>query len=132
MSHENVEVVRQSIEAFNRREIDAAAQDWDREAEVDWSRSSGVDAGIYRGYEPVRAFWTNWLELFDSFNLEVEELIACGEHVVVSNVTHLRGRDGIEVHAHSTSVVTLRDRRIVLWRLFATRGEALSAVGLEE
>jgi ketosteroid isomerase-like protein len=131
MSQQNVEVVRRSIEAFNRRDIDAAGQDWAPEAEVDWSRSAGVEAGIYRGYEPVRAFWSNWLELFDSFELAPDEFIECGEHVVVPNVTHLRGRDGIEVEAHSTAVVTLRDRRIILWRLFPSRAEAFRAVGLE-
>jgi ketosteroid isomerase-like protein len=104
----------------------------DPEAEVDWSRSSGVETGIYRGFGPVRAFWADWLALFDRFNVEPDEFIECGEHVIVPNVVHLRGRDGIEVEAHSAVDVTLRDARIVVWRLYQDRSEALKAVGLEE
>ncbi len=59
-----------------------------------------------------------------------DELIECGEYVVVPNVTRMRGRDGIEVEARSASVVTLREGRIVAWRLFRDRAEALRAVGL--
>jgi hypothetical protein len=51
---------------------------------------------------------------------------------VVPNRTHFWGRDGIEVVAYGVTVVTLRDGRIVEWRLFRERAEALKAVGLEE
>jgi hypothetical protein len=49
MSRENVDIVRQAIDAFNRHDLAAAGRDWDPEATVDWSRSEGVEAGIYRG-----------------------------------------------------------------------------------
>jgi ketosteroid isomerase-like protein len=132
MSQENVELVKRSIAAFNRRDIDAAGRDWDAEAEVDWSRSLGVEAGIYRGREEIRAFWATWLELFDRWEADTSEFIDCGDHVVWPNVARMRGRDGIEVEAHSTVVVTLRAGRIVHWRLYQERSEALKAVGLEE
>jgi ketosteroid isomerase-like protein len=62
----------------------------------------------------------------------VDEFIECGEHVVVPNRTCFWGREGVEVEAQSTYVVTFRNGRIVEWRLFQTRVEALKAVGLEE
>jgi hypothetical protein len=37
-------------------------------------------------------------------------------------------RDGIRVEARSVAVVTLRDVRIVEWRLYHARDEALKAV----
>jgi ketosteroid isomerase-like protein len=132
MSQQNVDIVRQSIDAFNRRDLDAAGRDWDPEAKVDWSRSEGVEAGIYRGYEATRGFWATWLELFDVFVLEPDEFIECGEYVVVPNRTYMQGRDGINVEAQSASVVTLHDGRIVEWRLYIDRDEALKAVGLTE
>jgi uncharacterized protein len=132
VSSENVEIVRRMIDAFNRRDIDGASQAWDREAELDWSRSRGVDAGVYRGQAEIRAFWAGWLEMFDHFTLEPDEYIDCGEHVVVPNRTHMKGRDGIQVEAHSASVVTLRVGRIVKWRLYQDRAQALKAVGVEE
>jgi ketosteroid isomerase-like protein len=132
VSQENVEIVRASIDAFTRRELDVAGRDWDDDAVVDWSRSEGVDAGVYRGRRAFRAFWAGWLEMFDEFHFEVDEFIERGEHVVMPNLTRLRGRDGMEVEAHSVVIATVRDGRVVGWRLYRNRGEALKAVGLEE
>jgi ketosteroid isomerase-like protein len=132
VSQENVEIVRRSIDAFNGRDLDLASEEWDAEAMVDWSRSAGVDAGVYRGREAVRAFFGNWLEMFDQFDFKVDEFIERGEHVAMPNVTRLRGRDGVEVEAHSVVVATVREGRIVAWRLFGNRAEALKAVGLTE
>ena len=132
MSQENVEIVRRSIDAFNSRDLDLAGQDWDPDAVVDWSRSMGVDAGIYRGREAILAFFDAWLEMFDQFDFKPDEFIERGEHVVVPNLTRLRGRDGVEVEAHSVVVATVCDGSIVAWSLYPDRAEALKAVGLEE
>jgi ketosteroid isomerase-like protein len=70
--------------------------------------------------------------LFDVFALEPDGFIECGEHVVVPNRTYMQGRDGIKVEAQSASVVTLHDGRIVEWRLYLDRDEALKAVGLSD
>jgi ketosteroid isomerase-like protein len=126
-----VEVIRRVTDAFNRRDLDAAAQDVDPEAVVDWSRSPGVEAGIYRGRQAVRDFWNTFLETWERVTISVVEFIDCGESVVVPGLTHFLGRDGIEVEAYGVTVVTLRDGRIVEWRLFRERAEALKAVGLE-
>jgi ketosteroid isomerase-like protein len=132
VSEENVEIVWRSIDAFNRRDLDLAGQDWDAEAVLDWSRSEGVDAGTYRGRETIRAFWGAWLEMFDQFDFKPTEFIEGGEHVVIPNLTRLRGRDGVEVEARSVLVATVREGRIVAWRIYQDRAEALKAVGLEE
>jgi ketosteroid isomerase-like protein len=132
MSQENVEIVRRAFEAYNRRDLDAAFRDVAPEIELDWSRSRGVQAGIYRGIEAGRDFWRNFLEMFDPLIITPDEFIECGEHVVVPNQTRLWGRDGIKVEAHAVAVVTLRSGRIVEWRLYQERAEALKAVGLEE
>src|SRR4051794_37671352 len=109
MSQENVEIVRRTIDAFNRRDLDGAMRDTDAEVELDWSRSRGLQAGVYRGQEASRAFWASWFEMFDQVTNYPDEFIACGEHVVVPNRAHLRGRDGVEVEAQSAFVVTLRN-----------------------
>ena len=64
-SRETVDVVRRTIEAFNRRDLDAALRDVAPEVEIDWSRSRGVEAGIYRGYEACRGFWSTFIDTFD-------------------------------------------------------------------
>jgi ketosteroid isomerase-like protein len=61
-----------------------------------------------------------------------EEFIECGEHVVVPNRARMWGRDGIEVEARYAAVATLRNGRILTWRLYQERDQALKAVGLAE
>ena len=70
--------------------------------------------------------------MFDRVTVYPDEFIACGEHVVVPNRTHLRGRDRVKVEAQSALVVTVRNGRILKWRLYQERAEALQAVGLSE
>jgi ketosteroid isomerase-like protein len=51
---------------------------------------------------------------------------------VVPHTHYFQGRDGIEVHARNTWLVTLRDGAIVLIRLYRERDEALEAAGLRD
>ena len=132
MSRENVEVVIRAIEAFDRRDLDAAFRDVDPEIELDWSRSRGVEAGIYRGIPAGRDFWGNFLDMFDPFIITPEETIDHGDNVVVALHSRLSGRDGIEVETRNTIVVTLRAGCIARWTLYNDHAEALKAVGLEE
>jgi ketosteroid isomerase-like protein len=130
MSQENVETVKRAIEAFNRRDLDAI--DDHPDVEVDWSRSRGVEAGIYRGREATQRFWNTFFETFDRIVAVPEEFIEHGDYVIVLDRTHMWGRDGIEVEALNVSLVTLRDGQIVRWRICRDRAEALKAVGLAE
>jgi ketosteroid isomerase-like protein len=132
MSAENVEIVRRAFTALNRRDLDGVMRDTDAEVEVDWSRSRGVEAGIYHGYEACRSFWSTFLEVFDPMIVSPEEFIECGEHVVVPNRARMWGRDGIEVEARYVAVATLRNGRILTWGLYQERDEALKAVGMAE
>jgi ketosteroid isomerase-like protein len=107
-------------------------RDCDPDAELDWSRSPGIEAGIYRGHAAGRAFWRAFFELFDRIIVSPEGMIACGEHVVVPNRARFWGRDGIEVEARSVLLGTVRDGRIVVWRLYHERTDALAAAGFAE
>src|SRR6476660_848424 len=107
MSQENVEIVRRTIDAFLRRDLDTVAQNADPDVVVDWSRSPGVHAGIYRGVDATREFWSAFLEVFDRMTFLPDEFIERGEYVVVPNLTRMWGRGGVEVEARSTYVVRL-------------------------
>ena len=132
MSQENVEIVRRAIEAWTRHDVEGSVRDLDPDAELDWSESLGPESGVYRGTEEIRRFWEGWLDLFEEISVTIEEFIDAGEHVVVPNRTHLRGRDGIEVDAGSTSVWRLRGGKIVWQRLYQEKKAALEALGLSE
>jgi ketosteroid isomerase-like protein len=134
MSKENVELVRRNIDAFSRHDLDGMLETWAPDAVLDWSNSHGFDAGVFRGHGEIRAFLERFREGFDEIQiellddpLEVEEGL-----VVVENVSYSRGRDGIEVQARSSWLITLRDGKTTSLTLYQTKQEALEAAGLSE
>jgi ketosteroid isomerase-like protein len=134
---ENVEVARRAHEAFNRPDLgvfdlDAFYRLADPALVADWSRSNGLEAGIYTGEAATRRFWHTFFEAFERVVVEPLEFIEHGESVVVPRHFHAWGRQGVEVDAHSTVVVTVRDGLIIEMRLYRQTAEALKAVGLEE
>ena len=131
MSEENVAVVRRAIEAFNRGDFDVALRDIAPDATVDFSRSRGLDAGVYVGHDAIQRLWTEITEPFELHAMAPDEFISHGEHVVVPITSRMTGRGGIELDAKTAVVITMRDGRMVRWTMYQDRAEALKAVGLE-
>jgi ketosteroid isomerase-like protein len=130
MSHENVETVRQSLDAYGRRESDVLRELTAPDVELDWSASRGWFARVYQGIDEVLQFYDGYFEAFERIAIKPECFIHAGEFVVVPNTAHQRGRDGIEVSARSTLVFTMRDGKIARICLYQRTEEALRAVGL--
>jgi ketosteroid isomerase-like protein len=95
MSQENVELVRNAIAAYNRRDFEAMRAMNHPDVQVDWSSSRGLEAGVYQGWEEVRRFYKGFFEMFE-VNIEPDRFIESGDSVVVPNSAQIRGRDGIE------------------------------------
>jgi uncharacterized protein len=129
MSQENVEIARQAIDAYTRRDLDSVRGLADPDIELDWSASRGWLAGVYRGMEETVRFYEGYFEAFDEIVIEPDRFIDAGESVVVPNVAHQKGRDGIEVSARSTLVFTVRNHRLIRVCLYQETDQALQAVG---
>jgi ketosteroid isomerase-like protein len=137
MSQQNVKIARQVHEAFNRPDVgvfdlDALYRLADPGLVVDWSRSEGLEAGVYRGEAATRRFWNTFFEAFDRVVVEPLEFIGHGDAVVVPHHFRAWGRQGVEVDAHSSVVLTVRDGRVIELRLYRDKAEALRAVGLTD
>jgi ketosteroid isomerase-like protein len=132
MSGENVEIVRRGIEAWNRRDLTTWLAMFRSDAEIDWSRARGPLKGVYRGRNEVETLWNEWYSTFEEAEIEAYGFADAGSKVVVSNTTHFRGREGIEVSASSTWVFTVEDGQFTCLQLFQKRAEALEAAGLRE
>ncbi len=133
MSQENVELVRKATEAFSRGDLDGLLENWAPDALVDWSNSGGLEAGVYRGHAEIRAFAERFLEAFDGFRIELEDPIEVEEGLlIVENVAYMRGRHGVEVHARSAWLITIRDGEQTSLTLYQTTQDALKAVGRSE
>jgi ketosteroid isomerase-like protein len=127
----NMEVVRDHIEAYVRRDVEAMRRLSSADLELDWSASKGWLAGVYRGLEEVMRFYADYYAHFEEILIETESYRSSGDYVVVPNIAYQRGREGIEVTARSTFVFTVWDGRITRICLYQEAPEALDAVGLE-
>ena len=132
MSQENVEIVTRALKAFSRRDVELLRAVNDPDVEVDWSASHGFQARVYRGFDTALGFYAEYFEVFDEIAFDIEGVTAVDDSVIVSNLARQRGRDGIEVTAHSALVFTIRDARIIRICLYQELDEALGAVGLAE
>jgi ketosteroid isomerase-like protein len=132
MSQENVEIVRAALDAYSQRDVGVLRALNDPDMVLDWSASVGWLAGVYGGFDEALRFYEGYFEAFDEVVIKPDRFIDVGESVVVPNVAHQRGRDGIEVSARATFVFTIRNRKITHVCLYQETEQALKAVGLEE
>jgi len=131
MSQENVEIVRRSLEGFNRGDFEAVFKDAAPDFEYDLSRAVGPWRGVY-GRDGALSMIREVVENWEWVRVEPHELIEVGEHVVVPLTMQGVGRDGIEVSARFTLLWSIRDGAVVRITLYQEREEALEAVGLRE
>ena len=81
MSRQNLEVVRQAIDAYVRRDVEAMRRVTSADLELDWSASRGWLAGVYRGFEEAwRWFQRKGVWEGGAFTYSVEELLGGERH----------------------------------------------------
>jgi ketosteroid isomerase-like protein len=111
-----VEFTRQSIDAFSRRDLDATMGFYAPGAVWDASQP-GV--GAFEGRAAIRAFFEDWLALYEEFEIELGEVLDLG-HGVVFSVSHqtarLVGSEGSvrETYAATTEIGSEGVARVVL------------------
>ncbi len=132
MSHENIEIVRRSLDAYSRRDVAALRALNDPDLELDWSASRGFQAGIYHGFDTALGFYHEYFEAFEEIVFDIDRVIDADGDVLISNTARQRGRDGIEVTARSALVFTVRHGLITRIRLFQGWDDALRALGLTD
>jgi ketosteroid isomerase-like protein len=86
-----------------------------------------------RGQDEIAEYFRRWLDVWDDFRWEVEELIDAGNQVLSAAL--LSGRadsSGVEISQRIFYVTELRNLKVVRVREFLDRGEALAAAGLQD
>jgi ketosteroid isomerase-like protein len=133
MSEENVKVVRQAYEAFNRGDIEGAVANLAADLEY---VSTGAIPGmkeVGRGPEGFRQFLESWWGEFDEPRIEMNDLIDAGDQVVASLTFRGRGKQsGVETTWPIWQAWTMRDGKAVRGQGYTSKEEALEAAGLAE
>ena len=135
MSEENVEAFKRGVEAANRRDLEAALEEFD--PEVEWHpallMSLEGDATVYRGHEGIRMLYRDLDELFDKVHWEYAEIRDLGDRVVGIGRFRMRGKgSGAETETPLGSVVDFQNGKVVRVQTYLDHHETLEAAGLSE
>jgi uncharacterized protein len=124
----NARTVRAAYEALNEGDSAAALAALDEHAE--WCEHSELpEAGFYRGRESIGRFLADFLESWDDFHQDVEDVQEVGGKVFV--MLRMRGRgkgSGIEVKSGYAHVWTMQSGRALRVDAYYDTAEALAAL----
>jgi ketosteroid isomerase-like protein len=103
-------------------------------------RSSGVSPEalgcpeprrVYRGHEGVRRFWSEFIDPWESIRIEITDTREAGDTLVVFVKFHGVGMgSGVELTVPFVHLLNFRNRKLLRFRAYADRDEALEAAGL--
>jgi ketosteroid isomerase-like protein len=139
VSRENVELVRRfyaelasegSPREFDQRLTDDALARF-LDPAIEWVAvpDSVLAVESYRGFDGVRRFWSEFLSTWESYRVEPLRCDDAGDQVAV--VVHIVGRTHeLEIDETRSSLLTVRDGRIVRVDSFADPSGAREAAGL--
>jgi uncharacterized protein len=125
-----VDTVQTAFEAFARGDLDAVAELCDPDIVVRDPERTGT---TFQGPDALRRFFEEWLENWEEYRSEPQEFIESGDQVMVRATQTGRGkRSGIEIRQDISQVFRVRDGRIVEYRVFTDRDEALGSMSVAE
>ena len=126
------QLVDQFYDALGRGDLDAVLDLCDPNVEV--YKSPEVVAVIPpRGREEVRKYLASWLETWDAYRPEPQELRESDDQVV--SFVHLRARgkgSRFDIEEDVADVFRIENGKITSIRLYLGRAQALEAAGLSE
>jgi uncharacterized protein len=132
MSQKNVEALREIYDRLAEGDPEFFFGALDPEIEWDERDMPWLEAGVYRGIPELRRFFRSWLAPWARFEWIPRDFIESGDHVVVTVRQRGVGKaSGIEIDQTRSQVWTFRDGKVIRFRSFLKRQEALEAVGLQ-
>jgi ketosteroid isomerase-like protein len=130
MSQENVELVRNGVEAWMAGDVAAVFALWDEE--IEWiAPPEDPDQPVVVGNTAAAEAMAHWLSTWEAYQYELGELIDAGEDVIQAGRQVMAAR-GAEVSSEIFFVWTIREGRAVRLRMFYKRAQALEAAGMSE
>lgn len=131
MSQENVDLAHRSIDAVNRRDLDAFLALMHEDVES-VSRIVAIEGGLH-GHDGVRRWWENWFEAFPDYRFEVAATRDLGDLTLTSfRAVGRGGGSKLPLEDKAYLAIRWRDGAAVRWQVFNTEAEALEAVGPSE
>jgi ketosteroid isomerase-like protein len=130
----NVEMVRRNLEAVNRRDADGMLACMHSENEF-IPIMAALEGRVYRGEEGVRQWLAEMEDHWEYFETCPEEFHdLSGDRVIAFGHWRARGRaSGVEIDGQpATWSAYIQEGKIIKWRTFTNRAEALEAAFVTE
>jgi ketosteroid isomerase-like protein len=129
MSESEVAVVRGMWEAFLLGDFDRVRAAFD--PDVEWDGTNLPDGKISRGYDAAVDHVARWASTWETWNVELEELIDVdGDRVIAFIRERGRSKAGLEVNERHSELYVVRDGKIVYRKGFSEADQALVEAGL--
>jgi ketosteroid isomerase-like protein len=133
MSQENVELVRQGLEALNRGDLEWVLERLTPDFEFVTAQLFPDTEHVYRGLEGYQRFWDTFREPWETLLIEVERIEPIGDDRVLALIWfHGRGREGVDVRLEYANLFTVEAGMVSRIVGFAGWQQALEASGLGE
>src|SRR5262245_12638593 len=115
MASANVETLKRGYDALNRGDLSVVLELLD--PDIEWHEPApSLEGGAHRGRDSFARFLQGWLESFNDFRIEPQQVVERGDDLVA--VVHQTGTgraSGLEVEARLAHVWTVVNGRAVRW-----------------
>ncbi len=131
MSRENVDRFVEATEAFNRGDLEAWLEQYD--TEVVFEPQVSEMEGAYVGHEGIEAFLTTIGDLYETFQVRLQDVRDLGDRVLALGTASGIGRgSGVQQETPLAIVANFRDGRITHFKDYGDKDHAFEAMGLSE
>lgn len=125
MQSENIETVGRFIDAWNRRDLEAALEETHPQCEARPIEATET----LRGHDGLRTAFRDLFEAFEEFTMEPEDFVAQGDCVLVPLRQRGRGKEsGLEIEERFFQLFAMRDGKVFRFDEFSDETDARKAL----
>jgi ketosteroid isomerase-like protein len=132
MSEDDVKLARRGYDALKAGDLETVLALMDNDVSVEVHTGRPDLPEMLHGHAGFLENLRGLMEVFEDVEVEPEEFIDLGEHLVVPVFTAGRGRSsGIRIENRLVHIWTIREGKATRFRVYASREEAFAALAAE-
>jgi ketosteroid isomerase-like protein len=133
VSHENIEIAKRFVDAFNRRDLDALMETVTPDFAFFPAMADTIDGNSFQRRAGMKAYFVDVDSAWEELSLIYDEYRDLGDRVLTLGRLEGRGRgSGAVVEAPQGAVGDFRDGKLSSVRSYLDHAAALRAAGLTE
>lgn len=132
MSEAKVLLAMRFFEDRSQNDLGAFLSFFDPDAEIDFSELDRPYGHLYRGREQIERLFHEMNDGWDGIRFQTSNPLAVEDQVVIDVQRTASRSGGVAVTSGLTAALTVRGARILTFKLFRDRADALIAAGLAD